>query len=74
MHLAHSGHPILGDDKYGDFDLNRVLAKAGMKRMLLHAWKLEFSHPVDGTKRTLSAEPEAAFERYIAEQFPDRGG
>ncbi len=74
VHLAHSGHPILGDDKYGDFDLNRVLAKAGMKRMLLHAWKLEFSHPVDGTKRTLSAEPEAAFERYIAEQFPDRGG
>ncbi len=45
VHLAHHGHPILGDDKYGDFDLNKALVKAGMKRMYLHAWKLGFNHP-----------------------------
>jgi 23S rRNA pseudouridine955/2504/2580 synthase len=45
VHLAHHGHPILGDDKYGDFELNKQLAKAGMKRMYLHAWKLSFQHP-----------------------------
>jgi 23S rRNA pseudouridine955/2504/2580 synthase len=47
VHLAHHGHPILGDDKYGDFELNKALAKAGMKRMYLHAWRLQFAHPAD---------------------------
>src|SRR5262245_47274774 len=37
VHLAHEGHPILGDDKYGDFDLNKALAKRGVKRLFLHA-------------------------------------
>jgi 23S rRNA pseudouridine955/2504/2580 synthase len=47
VHLAHHGHPILGDDKYGDFELNKQLAKAGMKRMYLHAWRLQFAHPAE---------------------------
>ncbi len=45
VHLAHHGHPILGDEKYGDFELNKALVKEGMKRMYLHAWKLTFVHP-----------------------------
>ncbi len=45
VHLASSGYPILGDDKYGDFDLNRRLAKLGLKRMFLHAAKISFVHP-----------------------------
>jgi 23S rRNA pseudouridine955/2504/2580 synthase len=49
VHLAHHGHPILGDDKYGDFELNKLLAKAGMKRMYLHAWRLQFAHPSLGS-------------------------
>jgi 23S rRNA pseudouridine955/2504/2580 synthase len=48
VHLAHAGHPILGDDKYGDFELNRALAKAGVKRLFLHAAKLSFVHPLSG--------------------------
>ena len=44
VHLAHAGHPILGDDKYGDFALNRKLKQ----RLLLHAAKLAFSHPLSG--------------------------
>jgi 23S rRNA pseudouridine955/2504/2580 synthase len=40
-HLAHIGHPVLGDDKYGDFALNRALRKSpGLKRLLLHASRL----------------------------------
>jgi len=40
-HLAMKGNPILGDDKYGDFSLNKKLKKeAGLKRMLLHANRL----------------------------------
>jgi 23S rRNA pseudouridine955/2504/2580 synthase len=36
-HLALMGNPILGDDKYGDFALNKALRKAGCRRLLLHA-------------------------------------
>jgi len=48
VHLAHAGHPVLGDDKYGDFELNRALARQGVKRLFLHARRLEFKHPIDG--------------------------
>jgi 23S rRNA pseudouridine955/2504/2580 synthase len=45
VHLASNGHPIVGDDKYGDFELNKQLAKQNFKRMFLHAWKLSIAHP-----------------------------
>jgi len=48
VHLAHAGHPVLGDDKYGDFELNRALARQGVKRLLLHAQRLAFQHPMTG--------------------------
>ncbi len=58
VHLSHHGHPILGDDKYGDFELNKALIKNGMKRMYLHAWKLGFNHPASVQEVTLhSASP-----------------
>lgn len=48
VHLAHAGHPVLGDDKYGDFELNRALAKEGVKRLFLHAASLSLRHPLSG--------------------------
>ncbi len=48
VHLTHLGYPLAGDDKYGDFAWNRALAKAGLRRMFLHARKLGFSHPASG--------------------------
>lgn len=48
VHLANLGFPILGDEKYGNFALNRTLLKSGLKRMALHAWKLKFPHPLTG--------------------------
>ncbi len=50
VHLASQGHPIAGDDKYGDFDLNKALQKHGLKRMFLHAWRLQFNHPASGER------------------------
>jgi len=50
VHLAAQGHPIAGDDKYGDFDWNRRLQKQGLKRMFLHAWRLQFEHPASGER------------------------
>ena len=55
VHLAHAGHPIAGDDKYGDFDANRHLHKQGLKRMFLHAWRLQCQHPADGRRLAFSA-------------------
>ena len=55
VHLAHVGHPIVGDDKYGDFALNRELKR----RLLLHAARLEFRHPATGeTLKLQSPAPE----------------
>jgi 23S rRNA pseudouridine955/2504/2580 synthase len=48
VHLNHLGFPIAGDDKYGDFDWNRALAKGGLKRMFLHACEFSFQHPLTG--------------------------
>ena len=59
VHLASEGFPILGDDKYGDFDLNKALQRGteagALKRMFLHAWCLQFNHPASGERIELSA-------------------
>ena len=57
VHLASQGHPIVGDDKYGDFELNKALHKASWacKRMFLHAWRLQFNHPASGERVELLA-------------------
>ncbi len=66
VHLASEGHPIVGDDKYGDFELNKTLARAsaapGLKRMFLHAWRLQFNHPASAERVELLADlaPELA--------------
>jgi 23S rRNA pseudouridine955/2504/2580 synthase len=69
VHLAHAGHPVLGDDKYGDFALNRELVKAGVKRLFLHAALLAFDHPVTGEalrlKSPLPADMQAFIERHL---------
>ena len=50
-HLAAVGHPVAGDKKYGDFAFNRdVKGRWGLKRLFLHAERLEFPHPEDGRR------------------------
>ncbi len=55
VHLASSGHPIASDDKYGDFEANKAWHKQGLKRMFLHAWRLQFDHPATGGRLELLA-------------------
>lgn len=55
VHLAHHRCPIAGDDKYGDFEWNKQLAKAGHSRMFLHAWRLAIRHPITGNEMELRA-------------------
>ncbi len=55
VHLAALGHPIAGDDKYGDFERNRELARQGLRRMFLHAARLELRHPQSGVPLRLES-------------------
>ncbi|BBE51241.1 Ribosomal large subunit pseudouridine synthase C [Ferriphaselus amnicola] len=55
VHLSHLGYPIAGDDKYGDFALNKTLMKQGLKRMFLHAHSISFNHPLSGEPLTIVA-------------------
>lgn len=48
VHAAEAGHPIAGDDKYGDPGLNRTLRAGGLRRLFLHAHALRFPHPEGG--------------------------
>lgn len=65
VHSAHLGHPIVGDDKYGDFELNRTLAKQKFNRMFLHAHELRLKHPVTGEMLTLTAALPSEFTNFI---------
>lgn len=66
VHLAHLGFPLAGDDKYGDFSLNKDLQKAGLKRMFLHAAKLSLAHPLTGISVGLDSRLPADLSGFIA--------
>jgi 23S rRNA pseudouridine955/2504/2580 synthase len=66
VHLAHLGFPIAGDDRYGDFELNKALAKRGLKRMFLHARALGFDHPLGAGPIELEAPLPDELDRFLA--------
>jgi 23S rRNA pseudouridine955/2504/2580 synthase len=74
VHLASEGMPIVGDDKYGNFDLNKELAKAsgpgGIKRMFLHAWRFQCNHPGTGKRVELQAELPADLAAFLRFALP----
>jgi 23S rRNA pseudouridine955/2504/2580 synthase len=68
VHLSTQGHPIAGDDKYGDFEWNRQLQKlemGGLKRMFLHAWRLQFNHPGTAERLALQADLPPELKAYL---------
>ncbi len=66
VHLAHLGFPILGDEKYGDFALNKNLKRDGLKRMALHAWRMAFRHPLTAAPLEFVAPLPDSIEKYVA--------
>ena len=68
VHLAHEGHPIVGDAKYGDFALNKSLSRgeAHFERMFLHAQRLRFQHPASGEVIELEAPLPPECEAFLA--------
>jgi 23S rRNA pseudouridine955/2504/2580 synthase len=65
VHLAHLGFPIAGDDKYGDFALNKTLSRKGLKRMFLHAARVEYRHPVTNQVIAVEAPLADALSRFL---------
>jgi 23S rRNA pseudouridine955/2504/2580 synthase len=48
VHAAHVGHPVAGDDKYGDKDFNARMREEGLERMFLHSHRISFDWPNGG--------------------------
>jgi 23S rRNA pseudouridine955/2504/2580 synthase len=69
VHLAYLKHPVLGDDKYGNFELNKRLRKDGLKRMFLHARTLGFAHPITGEAVRLEAPLPKDLEKFRGEHL-----
>ena len=74
VHLASEGFPIVGDDKYGDFELNKTLLRPGrlpaLKRMFLHAWRLQFNHPASGDRVELVAQLPSELQSFAQHAAP----
>jgi 23S rRNA pseudouridine955/2504/2580 synthase len=57
-HLQAVGHPVAGDARYGDFPFNRLArTRWGLRRMFLHAWRLQLPHPISENPLRLEAPP-----------------
>jgi 23S rRNA pseudouridine955/2504/2580 synthase len=79
VHLSASGFAIAGDEKYGDFALNRQLLKPegkriALKRMFLHAHQITFTHPDTGKTMTVKSPlPKECEQFLISLEEKDRG-
>ena len=76
VHLTSEGHPIAGDDKYGDFELNKALQRssadsASLKRMFLHAWSLKFNHPKTRKAIQLQAALPPELQQFLPPRLKD---
>ncbi|TAM83712.1 MAG: RluA family pseudouridine synthase [Candidimonas sp.] len=65
VHLAASGFPVVGDEKYGPEAVRIQFSNQGFKRMFLHAHRLEFAHPTTGQPLALRAELPPACVRVL---------
>lgn len=65
VQLAHLDFPIVGDDKYGDFALNKTLQKRGLKRMFLHSAETSLNHPLSGEALKLVAPLPKELEKFL---------
>ncbi|MGH7210701.1 MAG: RluA family pseudouridine synthase, partial [Acetobacteraceae bacterium] len=55
VHAAHAGHPVIGDEKYGDPAANAQLRALGLQRMFLHAHSCGFTWPESGVEQSFNA-------------------
>lgn len=66
VHASHCGFAIVGDEKYGDYALNKRLAGVGLKRMFLHASRVDVGHPRDGRMMVFESPLPPDLSRFLA--------
>lgn len=66
VHSAHIGHPIAGDDKYGDEAFNALMRARGLKRLFLHAESLNFVWPESDVPMSFQAPLDDELRRFLA--------
>lgn len=71
VHLAACGHPIAGDTKYGDAALNTALKGRGLRRMFLHAARLELRHPLTHQPLSFTAPLPAELDQFLQSLEPE---
>ncbi len=72
VHCASIGLPLLGDEKYGNFEINKTLQadkSKRLKRLMLHATHLELPHPITQELLILDAAPPQDYSGFIAANF-----
>ena len=65
VHAAHAGHPVAGDEKYGQRSFNLTMKQRGLNRLFLHAKSLEFLNPVTNETLKLVAPMGEALEQVL---------
>ena len=66
VHMKHLGHPLLGDETYA-----RVSRQTPSGRLMLHAWKLGFTHPASGKRLAFQAPVPPEFRPWLPPGFKD---
>ena len=77
VHAAHLGHPVAGDERYGDARFNARMTAVGLHRMFLHAHSVAFTWPDSGEEFSVSVplpEDLAGVLATLAETKPGRAG
>ena len=65
-HLKHLSHHLIGDSSHGDGRHNRYFRMQGVHRMLLHAWRLAFTHPGSGQALAVQTPLDPEFRRALS--------
>lgn len=65
VHATHQGHPIAGDDRYGDVIFNKLVHQLGLRRMFLHAYSIDFTLPSSGQRITVNAPLDGELDNII---------
>jgi 23S rRNA pseudouridine955/2504/2580 synthase len=72
VHSAYAGHPVVGDEKYGNDDLNSLLRERGLRRLFLHAHSVSFKWPESGKEVSINT-PLPAELKAVLDQLTDGG-
>ncbi|WP_438863176.1 23S rRNA pseudouridine(955/2504/2580) synthase RluC [Neptunicella sp.] len=65
VHCQHAGHSIACDDKYGDKEFDQLMQQQGLKRLFLHAYRIAFVHPKEGTPVRFIAPLESSLQQAL---------